>query len=89
MTTPADIEPTAFDLILDSVAKIATAHQNEIDKGWYKSTAEWTALHHDLWASYATYLYDQQMHGECPECLYLYDDPDEGCDACVDKKVTP
>lgn len=24
---------------------------------------------------------------ECPECLYLYTDPDEGCDACVDRKV--
>lgn len=26
---------------------------------------------------------------ECPECLYSYDDPDEGCDACASKKVTP
>lgn len=81
-------EPTAFDLIMESVRKIVVAHDDEMTKAWYKSTAEWTALHHDLWASYATYLYDQQINGECPECLYSYSDPDEGCDACRDKKVT-
>ena len=55
-------DPTAIELVLESVRKIVVAHDDEMHKSWYKSTAEWTALHHDLWASYATYLYDQQMH---------------------------
>lgn len=59
-----DYEVTGIDLVLESVNKIVTAHDNEIQKGWYKSVAEWTALHHDLWASYAAYLYEQQEASE-------------------------
>lgn len=59
-----DYEPTGIDLVLESVRKIVTAHNDEITKDWYKSTAEWTALHHDLWASYAVYLYEQQEASE-------------------------
>lgn len=59
-----DYESTGIDLVLASVVKIATAHNDEMTKGWYKSTAEWTALHHDLWASYAAYLYECQEADE-------------------------
>jgi hypothetical protein len=54
-------EPTALELVLDSVSNIVASYQEELSAGRTLYTpTEWRALHHDLWASYATYLYDQQ-----------------------------
>lgn len=59
-----DYEPTGIDLVLESVQKIVTAHNRELAGDQYFSPTEWTAMHHDLWASYAAYLYEQQEASE-------------------------
>lgn len=41
-----------------------TAHNRELAGDQYFSPTEWTAMHHDLWASYAAYLYEQQEASE-------------------------
>lgn len=57
-------EPTAIDLVLGSVQKIVRQHNIDLAGGFPLSAAEWRVLHHDLWASYATYLYDLQHQEE-------------------------
>lgn len=58
-------ELTALDILLKSVEGIVKAHSAELAAGKpLTGSAKWRELHHDLWASYATYLYDQQHQDE-------------------------
>jgi len=56
-------EPTGIDLVLGSVRKIVIAHNDELH-GTTHSIGFWKTLHHDLWASYAAYTYEQQEASE-------------------------